>query len=139
MPRAPERASIPRVGSNNSNTGRHSAVDQVGRTLGNRSGVLRIESSNRRLATTWQLPQATQRFEPVLRQNRWDPARVVGHNPKSQVARRAILDRRTEVVEAHRQPKAGGNLEVRGVQLFAADQAERIPNRPITTLQNRVG
>ena len=68
-------------------------------------------------------------LEPSRRQDGRDPARVGGDDAESELTRRAVLDRRAEVVEAHRQPQAGGDLEVGDVQLLAAEDALRRSSR----------
>src|SRR5256885_11226627 len=52
-----------------------------------------------------------------------DPARELGTNSHRESTGRPPLDRWAEVVQAHQQAHAGGDLEVRGVHLLAAQDA----------------
>src|SRR4051794_4602565 len=66
---------------------------------------------------------APEGLEPLGRKHRRKLPGELGNEPHRELARRALLDRRPQIVEGHRQPEGGGDLEVGGVRLVSAHDA----------------
>ena len=75
----------------------------------------------------WRRLRRPQRLEPGGRQHRRGVAGKVGDGAKRHLARGTLLDRRPQVVQGHRQAKAGGDLEVGRVRRIAPEHALRDP------------
>ena len=80
-------------------------------------------SGSARSRATSALGRGAERVEPGGGEDRRGVAGVVGDDPLRELGGGAALDRRAEVGHGHHQADAGGDLEVGGVRLGAADRA----------------